>query len=102
MKARSQSAVQFQLAGNSPIAPPLWGAVCRFLYAVFLPGRDIVTACDADDTLRWLRGGAEAPWHVAGRSQVRAMNHGTTIPQLMWTSALGGETAVPPRCEPPL
>jgi hypothetical protein len=91
-----------QLAGSSPIARPLRGAVCRFLYAVFLSGRDIATANEADHTLRRPRDGAEALWHVRDRSQVRVMNHGTTIPQSKRSSALGGEMAVEQKCRPPL
>jgi hypothetical protein len=91
-----------QLAGNSPIARPLRGAVCRFLYAAFLSRRDIATAGEADHTLRGLREGAEAPWHVRDRGQVRVTNHGTTIPQSMRASASGGEMAVLQKCGPPL
>ena len=83
------------MAENSSIACPLGGATCSFQYAVFLSGGDIATVCDADETLRRLREGAEAPWHVPDRMQVRFMNQAATIFRLAQDSALGEDTAVP-------
>ena len=61
---------------------------------MFLFGRNIATVCEADGTLRRPRGGAETPWHVPDRMQVRFMNQATTIPRLAQDSALGKDTPV--------
>jgi len=58
-------------------------------------GGDIATVCDADETLRRLRGGAEVSWHVPDRMQVRFMNQAATIPRSDQDPALGNDTAAP-------
>jgi hypothetical protein len=62
---------------------------------VFLSGGDVATVCNADDTLRRLRGGAEAPRHVPDRRQVRFMNQARTVPRLAQNSALCKDVAAP-------
>jgi hypothetical protein len=83
------------VAGTSSIARPRGGVACRLQYAVFLLGGDIATVCDTDEALRRLRGGAEAPWHVPDRMQVRFMNQAATIPRLAQDSVLGKDAGVP-------
>jgi hypothetical protein len=83
------------VAGTSSIVRPQGGVACRLQYAVFLPGGDIATVCDTDEALRRLREGAEAPWHVPDRMQVRFMNQAATILRLAQDSVLGKDTGVP-------
>ena len=62
---------------------------------MFLSGGDIAaTVCDADNTLRRLREGAEALSYVPDRMQVRFMNQAATILRLAQDSALGNDAAV--------
>jgi len=82
------------LAGNLSITRPRGRPTCKFPDAVFLFGGDIATVCDADETLRGPRGGAEAPWHAPDRMQVRFMNQAATILRLAQDSALGKDVAV--------
>jgi hypothetical protein len=83
------------MAGTSPIARPREGVACRLQHAVFLPGGDIATVCDTDETLRGTRGGAEAAWHVPERMQVRLMNQAVTTLRFAHDFALGKHIAVP-------
>ena len=78
---------------QSPVLGEEWPVGCNMRCSC--SGGDIATVCDTDEALRRLRGGAEAPWHVPDRMQVRFMNQAATIPRLAQDSVLGKDAGVP-------